>query len=73
VNGVSPLDLGPISLPLWLIFVIVAASRFVLNGIEVKRGEMPMRNKLTVLSTFTGVAEMVWDIGAKVAAASSGA
>ena len=60
------MHLGPISLSLWLIFVLVAASRFALNGLAVKKGMMPMRNKLTVLFTFTGFTEMVWDIGAKV-------
>jgi hypothetical protein len=51
-------------------FVIVAVSRFALNGLKVKKGVMLMKNRLTVLFTFTGVAEMVWDIGAKVIGAS---
>jgi hypothetical protein len=66
VNGVSVLHLGPISLPFWLIFIVVAASRFALNVLAVKKGMMPMKQKLTVLFTFTGFAEMVWDIGTKV-------
>lgn len=71
MNGVSALHLGPISLPFWLIVVVVAASRFALNGLAVRKGMMPMKNKLTVLFTFTGFAEMVWDIGTKVIAAES--
>jgi len=69
VNGVSPLHLGPISLPLWLVFVVVAASRFALDGLSVKKGVMLMKRKLTILFPFTGSAEMVWDIGTKVVAA----
>jgi hypothetical protein len=64
------LRLGPLSLPLWLILVVVAATRFLLNWSAVKKGVMPMTNKLnTILFTLTGFAEMVWDIGTKVAAA----
>ena len=67
MNGVSALHLDPVSLPFWLIVVVVAASRFALNVLAVKKGMMmPMKNKLTVLFTFTGFAEMVWDIGTKV-------
>ena len=71
MNGVSPLCLGPVSLPLWLILVVVAVSRLLLNLLMLKtKGVSPMKNKLnTVLFPFTGFAEMVWDIGAKVAAA----
>ena len=71
MNGVSPLCPGPVSLPLWLILVVIAACRLLLNLPKLKtKGESPMKNKLnTVLFPFTGLAEMVWDVGAKVGAA----
>ena len=71
MNGVSRIYLGPVSLPLWLILVVVAVSRLLLNLPKLKtKGGSPMKNMLnTILFPFTGFAEMVWDIGAKVAAA----
>jgi hypothetical protein len=75
VSGVSQLQLGPVPLPIWLIFVVLAVTRQVLNLEKLERnGRSTMKTiskMINVVSfTLTGFAEMVWDIGTKVAAAS---
>ena len=71
MSGVSPLHLGPVSLPLWLMLVILAFTNQTLNLLKLKtQGGSPMKYKLkSVLFPLTGFAEMVWDIGTKVVAA----
>jgi len=76
VSGAAVVYLGPLSLPLWLIVAVLAVIRLSLNLNQTKnKGDMQMKFKTSksVLFTLTGFAEMVWDIGTKVAAASSGA
>ena len=72
MSGVSPLHLGPVSLPLWLMLVILAFISQTHNPLKLKtQGGSPVKYKLkTVLFPLTGFAEMVWDIGTKVVAAS---
>lgn len=63
------LHLGPVSLPLWLMFVGLAVIRHVLYADKLRTKGGSLMNKLnTVLFSLTGFAEMVWDIGAKVVA-----
>jgi hypothetical protein len=53
---------------------VLAVTRLTLNLNQTKnKGDMQMKFKTskTLLFTLTGFAEMVWDIGTKVAAASA--
>jgi hypothetical protein len=74
VSGGPMLHLGPLSLPLWLIVAVLAVTHLTLNLNQAKSKEdmqMIRQTSKTVLATLTGIAEMVWDIGTKVAAAGS--
>jgi len=66
------MQLGPLSLPLWLILVVLAVIRLLLNLNQTKKkGDIQMKLKTSMLVLFplTAVAEVAWDVGAKVAAA----
>jgi hypothetical protein len=71
VSGASQLRLGSVPFHLWFIFVVLALTRLALNLDKLKRnGRSLMKTMTNTLSfTLTGLAEMVWDIGIKVAAA----
>jgi hypothetical protein len=74
VSGGLAVALGSLSLPLWLIVAVLAVTRLTLDLNQTKnKGDMQVRLKTskTLLFTLTGFAEMVWDIGTKVAAASA--
>jgi hypothetical protein len=67
-------DLGFLSLPLWLLVVVLTVTRLGLNLNETKNtGDMQMKDKTSKTVSFkltsSSIAEVVWDIGAKVAAA----
>ena len=71
MSGGSLLQLGSVPLPLWPLFAVLAVIRQVLNLNKLKRNGRSTMNKLINIVSFalTGLAEMVWDIGTKVAAA----
>lgn len=73
MSGEFAVCLGPLSIHLWLIVAVLAAIRLILNYNQSKtKGDTSMtkiRKLNTVSFTLTGLTEMVWDIGTKVAAA----
>lgn len=70
MSRLSPQPLGFLSQHLWLSLTILAVTRLLLDLDNLKKkGDTLMKITLnTVRFALTGVAEMVWDIGTKVAA-----
>lgn len=70
VSRLSLQPLGSLSQHLWLILSVLAVTRLSLNFDQLKKkGDTLMKITLnTVRISLTSFAEMVWDIGAKVAA-----
>ena len=70
MSRLSLQSLGPLSHHFWLILTVLAVTRLLLNLDNLKKkGDTLMKITLnTVRISLTSFAEMVWDIGAKVAA-----
>ena len=63
VSGAGTVTLGSISIPLWLIIIVLALTRLTLNIGLKKIGDMLMQITLIALpSVLTMQSEMVWDI-----------
>jgi hypothetical protein len=69
VSSASTVTLGSMSIPLWLILILLAVASLIVNVNPKKIGDMLMKIRLYAVHLLIDSAEGVWDIGTKVVAA----
>jgi hypothetical protein len=66
----EPCVCGAVPLPVWLVVVVLALTRQLINARKPNREDGGIRSMINIATfALTGLPEMVWDIGTKIAAA----